>query len=265
MKTTRLFALLTGALLVGGTIVRADSKGAKHEYAHGDVKCHGYLAVDPAAKGKRPGVLVVHEWWGLGDHAKHSADKLAEMGYVALAVDMFGEGKLTDDPKVAGGWAGALKGDAKLIRARAQAGLDALLKNEHVDPSRVAVIGYCFGGTTALELARSGAPIVGAVSFHGGLATSAPADEKTLKAKVLVLNGADDGFVSAKEIATFEDEMRAAKADWQFVNYSGAVHSFTSPEADKRGIKGIAYNANADRRSWEAMKSFFAEIFAEKK
>ncbi len=263
MKNVRFYAVLAFALVLGATLARAETRSGKHEYAHGDVKLHGWLAADESSKEKRPGVLVVPEWWGLGEHAKESANRLAKMGYVALAVDMYGEGKTTNDPKVAGGWAGALKGDRKLMRARVTAALDELRKHPLVDPSRIAAIGYCFGGTTVLELARSGAPVVGVVSFHGALDTPDAKDAKNIKGKILVCHGADDGFVPDKDVAAFADEMRQANVDWQMISYGGAVHSFTNPEADKHGIKGIAYNAAADRRSWEAMKQFFAEVFAE--
>jgi len=212
--------------------------------------------------GKRPGVLVAPEWWGLNDYAKSRARQLAGLGYVALAMDPYGAGKATQDPREAGKLAGALRaGDRTELRERAAAALDLLKKNEYVDPARVAAIGYCFGGTTVLELARSGADVVGVVSFHGGLSTAHPEEAKNIKAKVLVCHGADDTFESPAEIQAFQQEMRDGKVDWQMNIYSGAVHAFTNPDADKFGIKGIAYNAEADHRSWQAMKDFFAEIF----
>lgn len=256
-------AILGGILMA--MLVATSAAGAirteRIEYRHGDAVLEGYLAYDDAATAKRPGVLVVHEWWGLNDYAKRRVEQLARLGYVAFALDMYGRGKVTTDPKVAGQWAGSFRNDRGLMRARAAAGLEVLRGRPQVDQERLAAIGYCFGGTVALELARSGANLKGAVSFHGGLATPNPADARNIKGKVLVLHGADDTFESPAEIAAFQDEMRQAKVDWQMVYYGGAVHSFTNPDADKAGIKGVAYNAAADRRSWQAMRDFFAEIF----
>ncbi len=227
----------------------------------GDTELVGFLSYDDAVVGMRPGVLVAPEWWGVNEYAKRRAEQLARLGYVAFALDMYGNGKTTTDPKEAGLLAGRFRSDRQLMRNRAMAGLDVLKSRPQVDPARLAAIGYCFGGTVVLELARSGADLKGVVSFHGGLATPTPADAKNIKGKVLVLHGADDTFESPAEIAAFQEEMRQARVDWQMVFYGGAVHSFTNPDADKAGIKGVAYNAAADRRSWQAMQDFFAEIF----
>ncbi len=227
----------------------------------GDTELVGFLSYDDAVVGMRPGVLVAPEWWGVNEYAKRRAEQLARLGYVAFALDMYGNGKTTTDPKEAGLLAGRFRSDRQLMRNRAMAGLDVLKSRPQVDPARLAAIGYCFGGTVVLELARSGADLKGVVSFHGGLATPNPADAKNIKGKVLVLHGADDTFESPAEIAAFQEEMRQARVDWQMVFYGGAVHSFTNPDADKAGIKGVAYNAAADRRSWQAMQDFFAEIF----
>ncbi len=229
-------------------------------YQHGDVALEGYLAWDDAVEGRRPGVLVVHDWTGPGDYAQMRARKLAEMGYVAFALDMYGKGVRPKTPKECAAQAGIYKKDRALMRSRALAGLDALRASELCDPKRVAAIGYCFGGTTVLEIARSGADVAGVVSFHGGLDTPSPADAKNIKCKVLVLHGGDDPHVPRKDVEAFEDEMRAAGVDWQLVAYGGAVHSFTNPAAGNDNSKGAAYNVAADRRSWEAMKAFFAEI-----
>ncbi|GFE56475.1 dienelactone hydrolase family protein [Geobacter sp. AOG1] len=231
------------------------------EYRHGDALLQGYLAWDDAVKGKRPGVLVVHEWWGHNAYVRHRAEQLAQLGYVAFALDMYGKGILAKTPEEAGKLAGQFKNDRPLGRARARAGLDVLLQQELTDPARVAAVGYCFGGTTVLEMARGGAPLAGVVSFHGGLDTPLPAQPGAIKAKVLVLHGADDPFVPAEQITVFENEMRQAGADWQLVKYGGAVHSFTNPESDSYNLKGAAYNKKADMRSWEAMRAFFGEIF----
>ncbi len=229
------------------------------EYLDGEQLCEGFLAYDDAAKGKRPGVVVVHEWMGLGDYAKERARQLAGLGYVAFAADIYGKGIRAKDAQEAGKLAGKHKGDLPLLRSRARAAFDTLAKNPRVDASKVFAIGYCFGGTTVLELARSGAPVAGVVSFHGGLGTKDPADAKNVKGRVLVLHGAADPYVPAAEVAAFQKEMDDAKVDWQMVFYSGAVHSFTNPGAGNDPSKGASYDARADRRSWEAMKTFLAE------
>ena len=235
---------------------------SKHmEYRHGDTILEGYLAYDEAIKNKRPGVLVVHEWWGLNDYVRMRVDKLAKLGYVAFALDMYGKGIWTKDPAKAGELSGHLRGKP-IMRQRARAGLEILQKNDRVDTTKIAAIGYCFGGTTVLELAYSGAEIAGIVSFHGGLTVPKPEDMRRIKAKILVLHGADDGFIPSKEIDAFQAGMRQAGADWQMVYYGGAVHSFTNPDADRKNIKGIAYHKKADARSWKNMQLFFKEIFS---
>jgi dienelactone hydrolase len=258
-------ALLATFMTIGApSIAHAKVQSQTITYKQGKVELEGYLAWDDAGPAKRPGVLVVHDWMGISDHTKKEADRLAELGYVAFAADIYGKGVRPTDPKSAGEQAGKFKSDRKLLRARARAALDVLAKNKNVDASKIAAIGFCFGGTTALELARDGAPLAGVVSFHGGLSTPTPADAKNIKGKVLVLHGADDPNVPPDEVAAFQKEMRDAGVDWQFVAYGGAVHAFTVPAAGNDNSKGAAYNANADARSWQAMKDFFAEIFAAK-
>jgi dienelactone hydrolase len=231
------------------------------EYQQGDAVLEGYLAWDNSTAAPRPGVLIAHEWTGMGDYVQMRARKLAEMGYVAFALDIYGKGVHPKTPKEAGALAGKYKNDRPLMRARAKAGLDVLRASPMCDPQRVAAIGYCFGGTCVLELARSGAELAGVVSFHGGLDTPTPADARNIKAKVLVLHGGDDPHVPRKDVEAFEDEMRAAGVDWQLVVYGGAVHAFTNPMAGNDKSRGAAYNAQADHRSWEAMQALFAEIF----
>lgn len=253
-------AVLAAAFLSAGlSHARAAVKTEVVEYRHGDVVLEGYLAYDDAFSGKRPGVLVVHEWMGHNPYVRKRAEQLAGLGYVAFALDMYGKGVRAKDAKEAGALAGKYKGDRPLMRARAGAGLDVLRKHARIDPSRLAAIGYCFGGTTALELARSGADLVSVVSFHGGLDTPTPGDARNIKGKVLALHGGDDPSVPMKQVEEFQEEMRKGGVDWQFVSYGGAVHSFTNPEAGSDNSKGAAYNERADRRSWEAMKTFFAE------
>jgi dienelactone hydrolase len=241
----------------------ADSKVVTEvvEYRHGDVVLEGYLAYEKGKKSSRPGVLVVHEWMGLNDYARMRAEKLADLGYVAFAVDMYGKGVRARDSKEAAALAGIYKGDRQLMRARILAGLEVLISQPKVDPKRIAAIGYCFGGTTVLELARSGADVDGVVSFHGALDTSIPAESGRVRAKVLVLHGRDDPLVPPEQVNGFEAEMRNAGVDWQLVAYGGAVHSFTNPQAGSDPSKGVAYNEKADKRSWKAMKEFFDEIF----
>jgi dienelactone hydrolase len=221
----------------------------------------GYLAWDDATTTKRPGVLVVHEWTGINPYIKQRVESLAKLGYVAFAADIYGKGVRPAIQSDAAKTAGIYKNDRPLLRARVRAGLEELKKQKLVDAHRIAAIGYCFGGTTVLELARDGADVKGVVSFHGGLSTPTPQDAKNIKAKVLALHGADDPYVKADEVSAFQEEMRNAKVDWQFVSYGNAVHSFTNPGAGNDNSKGAAYNEKADKRSWKAMKVFFAEIF----
>lgn len=233
------------------------------EYKHGDVALEGYLALPEGGKA-RAGVLVIHEWWGHNAYARKRADQLAKLGYAAFAADMYGKGVYTDEPGKAKELSGKFYTDRKLMRDRAAAGLE-VLRSSRAKPAALGAIGYCFGGTVALELARGGADVKAVVAFHAGLGTPSPADAKNVKGKILACHGADDTFVPDAEVAGFEKEMRDAKVDWQLVKYGGSVHSFTNPESDKRGIPGIAYNEKADHRSWQAMVDLFAETFAEKK
>jgi dienelactone hydrolase len=231
------------------------------EYRHGETVLEGYLAYDDSVKGVRPGVLVVHEWWGLNAYARKRTEELARLGYIAFALDMYGKGIRPTDREGASNQARIYRSDRSLMRERARAGLEVLKGHRLTDKKRVAAIGYCFGGGTALELARSGADVAGVVSFHGGLDTPEPAVSRNIKGKVLVLHGGDDPFVPAEDVLGFQEEMRKAGVDWHMVTYGGAVHSFTNPKAGDDPSRGSAYNERADRRSWEAMKAFFREIF----
>lgn len=238
-------------------------KTEEKTYKAGETEMRGMLAYDDAQPGKRPGVIVVHEWYGLNDYAKQRARQLAELGYVAFAVDMYGGAKTTTNPREAGQWAGALKKDIPAMRERAKAALATLAADSHVDPQKPAAIGYCFGGTVVLEMARAGMDVKGVVSFHGGLeATTGTETRKPIQAKVLALCGADDPHAPMSQVQAFADEMRSAGADYEIVLYGGAVHSFTNPASGNNPSKGIAYNAAADRRSWENMQLFFKEIFS---
>ena len=244
--------------LAGGA--RADVQTQKVEYQCGDTVLEGVLAWDDAVKGPRPGVMVVHEWWGVNDYAKRRAQQLASLGYVAFAADMYGKGVLAKTPEDAKKLATSLRENRRLMRDRAQAGLDVLRRSALCDPKRVAAMGYCFGGGVVLELARDGADVRGVVSFHGNLDTPNREDAKRIKAKVLVCHGADDPGVPMKQVLDFMDEMRAAGVDYHIVLYGGAVHAFTNPDSGNDPKRGVAYNENADKRSWEEMKAFFAEL-----
>jgi dienelactone hydrolase len=205
-------------------------------------------------------VLIVHAWKGITDYERGRARQLAELGFVAFCADIYGQGVRPVDNQAAGAEAGKYRADRPLLRARAQAGLDALKSLPQVDSARIAAIGYCFGGGTVLELARSGAELAGVVSFHGNLDTPLPAEPGAVKAKVLVLHGADDPHVTMEHVAGLAEELRAAGADWQLAMYGGAVHAFTDPGAGDDPSKGAAYSATADARSWQAMLDFFAEV-----
>ena len=257
---TKLFAMMA-ILAVAATTAGAALRSQAVEYRQGDTVLEGYVAWDDSVQGKRPGVLVVHDWMGAGPFGNGKCDQLAKLGYVAFAADIYGRGVRPANAQEAGQEAGKYKKDRALLRARAAAALQALRANPLVDPKRIAAIGFCFGGTTVVELARSGADLAGIVSFHGGLDSPVPADGKNIKGKVLALHGADDPFVPAADLAAFEDEMRKSGVDWQLVKYGGAVHSFTNPAAGSDNSKGAAYNERADKRSWAAMQAFFAEIF----
>ena len=243
-------------------LVQAAIETRSVEYRQGNTRLVGYLAFPKDVTGPLPGILVVHEWMGLNDYAKHRADQLAELGYIAFAADIYGDGKIAANREEAGKLAGSYKNDRPLLRARVAAGLATLKAQPGVTGDKIAAIGYCFGGTAVLELARSGADIAGVVSFHGGLDTPTSQDAKNIRAKVLALHGADDPYVPADQVAAFENEMRQAGVDWQLIVYGGAVHGFTNPANGTDNSKGAAYNALADARSWVAMQQFFNELFA---
>ena len=258
MKTLKSL-FLAASLVTGGHAALVEKAVI---YQHGGATLDGFHVYDDAVAGKRPAVLVIHQWTGLTENEKRRSRMLAEMGYNVFAADIYGQG-IRPVPPGAGKEAGKYKGDRTLFRGRMTAALDLLKADERTEPSKIAAIGYCFGGTGVLELARAGTDIAGVVSFHGGLdaAEGLAAESGKIKAKVLVLHGADDPFVPAAQVAAFEKEFTDAEADWQLVFYSGAVHAFTQKEAGGDNSKGAAYNEAADRRSWEAMKTFFAELF----
>ena len=232
------------------------------EYKDGDVTLRGYLAFDEKKQGKRPGVLVMPEAFGLGEHAKKRAERLADLGYVAFAGDPYGNGIELANLQEAMKHAGPLFAEPAKLRKRGRAALDYLASTPHTDGGRLASIGFCMGGTFSLELARDGAPLRGIVSFHGGLQTQRPAEAGKVKAKILVCTGADDTLIPVEQVNAFEAEMIKAGADWQVITYGGAKHSFTNPNSDSLGMPGIGYHKSTDVRSWRAMTDFFEEIFA---
>ncbi len=259
MKTSLLASIFALSL---AQFAAAEIKLETVEYKDGEIICEGAVAFDDANKTPRPGVLLVHDWMGAGDYAKSRARQVAALGYVCFVADIYGKGVRPANAGEAGGLAGKYKSDRPLLRQRVNAALAELKKNPLVVKTKTCAMGYCFGGTTVLELARSGAEVAGVVTFHGGLDSLNPVDGKNIKGKVLVLHGADDPFVKPADIAAFQEEMRGNKVDWQMVWYGDAVHSFTRPDSGTDKSKGAAYNEAADKRSWEAMKEFYSEVFA---
>jgi dienelactone hydrolase len=255
---------LLALLLFAAVAARAGVVGKGVTYTADTLTMKGYLVFDDRSAGKRPGVLVVHEWWGNNDYSRHRAEMLAKLGYVALAVDMYGNGKLADNPNDAGKLATEVMTNTAAMKARFMAAMDYLKADEHVDPARVAAIGYCFGGGVVLAMAREGVDLKAIVSFHGNLATQHPAEKGSVKAKILVCNGAADKFASPDVVKKFKEEMKAASADFRFVNYPGALHGFTNPASTELGKKfnmPIAYNAKADKQSWAEMQKLFKQVF----
>ena len=233
-------------------------------YKDGDTALKGYIAYDDAMKDKRPGMIVVHEWWGITQHVKDYAKDLASKGYTALAVDMYGNGKTADEPKLASELSGGVMKAPEVMKSRFEAGRRFLESQPSVDPKRVGAIGFCFGGGVVLNMARMGADLPGVASFHGSLGTQNPAKPGAVKSKLLVMNGGADPFVKPEAVAAFKKEMDAAKADYRFIDYPGAVHAFTNPEATEKGKKfnlPLAYDADADRKSKAEMLKFFSGIF----
>ena len=263
--------LLIGLIIIGLELIFAGQVSANAkihespvEYSSQGVVLKGYLAYDEHLKGKRPGVLVVHEWWGHNEYARKRARMLAGLGYTALAIDMYGDGKQAGHPDEAGKFSSELMKNFDVAKARFAAALEFLKQQPTVAADRIAAIGYCFGGGVILNMARQGSELKGVVSFHGSLAAIKPAQTGNVKAKILVLHGADDKLISPEQIEAFKQEMKTVEADFQFISYPGAIHSFTNPDADTYAKKfnlPLGYNADADRKSWEEMKKFFKTIF----
>lgn len=260
MRITALSILhLAAVLALAVSPATAEIKETAVEYKSGEVLCEGWRAYDAAKEGRRPAVLIIHQWTGLSENEKMRARMLAELGYNVLAADIYGKG-IRPQPPAAGQEAGKYKGDRALYRERLNAALAVLKKDERTDTAKIAAIGYCFGGTGVLELVRGGADVKGVVSFHGGLGTPTPQDAKSIKAEVLVCHGADDPFVPPAEVEAFHKEMKDAGVKYEFIAYPGAVHAFTQKAAGNDNSKGAAYNAEADAKSWEAMKGFFTRV-----
>lgn len=253
-----ILAALAAVLLAAPLSAAVQTKTV--EYQVGETKLKGFLAWDDAQPGKRPAVIVVHEWWGLNDYAKARAKQLAGLGYVAFAADMFGDGKVTDHPEEAGKWATAIAQNLPEGLGRAKAALELVKADPHVDSSKIAAIGYCFGGAVVMHMAYAGLDVDGVASFHGSL-PAAPEGTMSIAPKIAVFHGAADAFVPADNIKAFTAGLEKAKADWSMTSYGGAVHSFTVEGSDKRNIPGIAYDADADRRSWASLQAFLNELF----
>jgi dienelactone hydrolase len=269
MVPVRMIVVMFGAAVLsfigtGAGAVRAAVEGRDVQYTSAGVTLNGYVAWDAAVTGRRPGVLVVHEWWGHTEYARRRARMLAELGYVGFALDMYGDGKTAAHPEDAGKFSAEVMKNAEVMKGRFLAALEWLKAQPQVDPGRVAAIGYCMGGGVVLNMARAGIDLRGVASFHGSLGAAFTAKPGGVAAKVLVMNGAADSFITAEQIAALKKEMADAGADYRFIDYPGAKHSFTNPEADEYARKfgmPVAYNAEADRLSWEELKKFLADVF----
>jgi dienelactone hydrolase len=260
MKT---FFVLAFAIVFPASRLKASIETKEVTYSEGATTMKGFLAWDDAISGKRPGILIVHEWWGLNDYARSRAKQLAELGYAALAVDMYGEGKTADHPKDAGAFAASVMKDPKVALARFQAAMDALKSQPMVDADKIAAIGYCMGGAIALNAARQGMDLDAVASFHGSLG-ALMAIEKPIKAKILVCHGEADSFIPADKVAAFKKEMEEAGADFKFISYPGAKHGFSNPAADESGKKfgiDVAYDQKADAESWKELQTLLQTVF----
>jgi dienelactone hydrolase len=257
---TRIGWILT-ALLCLPAAVEGAIKTEKITYKSGDTEHVGYLAYDDAVTGKRPGILVVHEWWGLNDYARKRAEQLARLGYVAFAADMYGGGKTVEHPKDAGQMAGAVRANVAEWRAKATAALNVLKAQPQCNADKLAAIGYCFGGSTAIQLALAGTDLDVVASFHGGLPMATDADAKQVKARLLICNGADDTFIPAAAIQAFRGALDKAGVKYDFENYAGAKHSFTVEGIDQKGVDGLKYNKAADEASWKKLQEVLTAAF----
>lgn len=260
MKTLVLATVLSFA----GSLAQAAVQGEEVTYTANGTVLRGYIAYDDASKGRRPGILVVHEWWGSDEYARTRARMLAELGYTALALDMYGEGRQAQHPDEAGKFAGEVKKNLPVAKARFEAAMNYLKQRDSVDAKNIAALGYCFGGSIVLEMARLGEDLKGVASFHGGLATDQPARPGSVKAKIISFTGTDDPMIPPEQVAAFKQEMERAGADYRVVTFPGVTHSFTNPAADEYGRRfglPLAYDAAADKASWTETRDFLADIF----
>lgn len=255
------------ALCLTALSAQAAVQGKEVSYQANGTTLKGYISYDDAFKGKRPAVLVVHEWWGHNAYARHRADMLASLGYTALAVDMYGDGKQASHPDDAGKFATEVASNLPMAQARFEAGMKLLKKQKTVDGKELAAIGYCFGGGVVLNMARQGEDLKGVASFHGALNAVTPAQPGAIRARLISFTGEDDPMIGADKVAAFKAEMDAARADYRVVTYPGVKHSFTNPDADELGKKfnlPLAYNAEADKDSWQQTTVFLKEVFSKK-
>jgi len=251
--------LWIAAVLSFSTLAQAAVQTKVIKYKHGTQECIGMLAWDDAVEGKRPGVLVVHEWWGLNEYAKNRAKKLAELGYVAFCADMYGDGKVVEHPKDAGEMAGKVRMNVDDWRKRAQEALAVLKEQPQCDADQIAAIGYCFGGSTCLQLAYTGADLKAVATFHAALPAATADEAKQIKPRIVICHGADDKFIPDEAIKSFRGALDTAKTDYEFIAYPGAVHSFTVPDAEKHGNPGLKYQKAADEASWQKLQELLAE------
>ena len=256
MTRMTLIAAAAAAGLAGAA--RAEVKTESVEYKQGDTVLQGFVAYDDATQGKRPGILVVHEWWGHNQHARNAATKLAKAGYVAFALDLYGKGKVTTHPEDAKGFVAEATKDPEVKKARFDAAMEYLKQQPRVDPERIGVIGYCFGGGVALDMARAGEPLSAVATFHGVLTPSGePAKKGVIQARsILIQTGGKDPMVTKDNVQQLEKEMKAAGVKVQLITYPQAKHGFTNPDSDKSGMEGLAYDAQADRKSWDVMLKY---------
>ena len=259
--TCRIWFILFLVLAGIPPLVEAKVESKAVPYTYGEGSFEGFLAWDDSVKGQRPGILVVHEWWGLNEYARSRVEQLAGLGYVAFAVDMYGKGKVTTHPEKASEWAKLTADNVDEWLGRAREGLKLLQADPKVDPTRLAAIGYCFGGATVMQLVYGGAPVKGVVSFHGSLPLPPNANPINNSAKVLIAHGASDPFLTSEHIEQFKAALDNAEIDWQMIQYGGAQHSFSNPSANQYGVKGVEYHKQADQRSWMHMRQFFRELF----
>lgn len=259
---TLLSAGLVALLVLRASVASGEVKTQVVDYTSGGTALQGLLAWDEAGAGKRPGVLVIHEWWGHNQHARNQAERLAKAGYVAFALDMFGKGKVTTHPADAKSFVAEATGDPARLKARFDDALALLEKDPRVDPEKIAVVGYCFGGTVALNMARAGADVDAVIALHAGLKLTVPAEPGKVRARILVLTGGADPMVPPEQVRAFEQEMAAAGARVEVVSYADAKHGFTNPDADKAGVPSLGYDAVADQKSWLALLALLREVFA---